>query len=78
MCAVSRGIWRPRMHNLVRLAELAEIHLSQEQTDTLAELNEFNIQGRYPESLSPPPTPAEAQGYLIQAEGILQWLNSRS
>ena len=77
---VCRATWdlAPRIHNLVRLAELAEIRFSQEQTDTLAEMNEFNIQGRYPGSLSPAPTPAEAQAYLTQAEGIFQWLNSRS
>jgi len=71
------GDLAPRMHNLVRLAELTKIQLSQEQFDTLAEMNAFNIEGRYPEMSLPSPTPTEARNYLIQAEGILKWLNSR-
>ena len=67
----------PRMHNLVRLAELAGLPCTQEQIDTLAELNTFSVEGRYPELLLPVPTPAEAQAYLARAEGILQWLTSR-
>jgi len=76
VCRVTRDL-APRMHNLVRLAELADVRFSQEQVGTLAEMNAFNIEGRYPELLLPPPTPAETQGYLIQAEGILEWLNRR-
>ena len=71
------GDLAPRIHNLVRLTELAKIQLSQEQVDTLAEMNAFNIEGRYPEMSLPSPTTAEAQNYLMQAEGILKWLNSR-
>ena len=64
----------PRIHSLVRLAELASIKANKEQLDTLAEMNAFNLEGRYPETLAPPPTPAEAQGYLRQAEEVFQWL----
>jgi len=67
----------PRMHNLVRLAELARLPCTWEQVDVLAELNAFNIEGRYPELLLPAPTPIEAQAYLARAEGVLQWLTSR-
>jgi HEPN domain-containing protein len=72
------GDLAPRIHNLVRLTELAGMQLSQERFDTLAEMNAFNIEGRYPDLSSPSPTSTEAQNYLIQAEGILKWLNSRS
>lgn len=75
VCRVSRDM-APRMHNVVRLAELSHIQFSDEQVNTLAEMNAFNIEGRYPELLSPPPTPTEARDYLTQVEGILQWLNS--
>lgn len=37
----------PRIHNLVRLAELAKLKLSEEDMDFLAEANRFNIRGRY-------------------------------
>jgi HEPN domain-containing protein len=64
----------PRIHNLVRLAEIASLELSQSQLDLLAELNAFNIEGRYPESLLPVPTLIEAKTYLRQTEEIYQWL----
>lgn len=76
VCGATRDL-APRTHNLVRLAELATLPCTQEQVDTLAEMNAFNIEGRYPELLFPPPTPAEAQAYLARAERIWQWLTSR-
>ena len=58
----------PRLHNLIRLAELAELQLSESQRDALAEMNAFAIEGRYPESLSPPPTQEEARSYMDRAK----------
>jgi HEPN domain-containing protein len=66
----------PRIHNLVRLAELAGVHPRQEQIDVLAEMNAFNIEGRYPEALMPPPTLAQAQMYMARAEDVFRWLTS--
>ena len=67
----------PRIHNLVRLAELAAIPLSQEQLGTLAEMNAFNIEGRYGDPLSSPPGLAEARDYLSRAGEALRWLMKR-
>lgn len=67
----------PRIHNLVRLAELAQLPLSNAQVDLLAEMNSFNIEGRYPDSLALPPTLAEAQAYLARSEPVFQWLISQ-
>ena len=64
----------PRIHNLVRLAQLAEFELTSERLDILAEMNAFNIEGRYPEALMPLPTEAEAQRIVVQAEEIFSWL----
>lgn len=44
--------------------------------DILAEMNSFNIEGRYPDTLSPPPSQEEAQHYMTQAEEVFQWLIS--
>lgn len=67
----------PRTHNLVRLAEIAGLKLSEEQIDLLADVNEFNIEGRYPEMLMPPPTRAEADDYMARIAEVLQCLNSQ-
>jgi len=64
----------PRLHNLVRLAELAELAPNQEQIDVLAEMNAFNIEGRYPDTLAPPPAPTEAKQYLRRAKEVYRWL----
>ena len=64
----------PRVHNLVRLVEMAALKPNQEHMDALAEMNAFNVEGRYPESLGVAPTPAEAQSYLSRAEEVFRWL----
>jgi HEPN domain-containing protein len=64
----------PRLHNLVRLAELAGLPLNQAQFDILAEMNAFNIEGRYPDTLTPVPSQDEANEYLRRAAEVHQWL----
>ena len=39
----------PKIHDLVRLQEIAEVKLSEGQTDLLDQINDFNIRARYPE-----------------------------
>jgi HEPN domain-containing protein len=63
----------PRMHNLIRLAEIGDVRPSQDYEDVLAEMNAFNLEGRYPDMLMPPPSLAEANEYLTRAEEVLQW-----
>jgi len=64
----------PRIHNLVRLAEMAALSLNQTQIDIIAEMNAFSIEGRYPDSLIAPLSQGEAQDYLSRAEEVYQWL----
>lgn len=64
----------PRLHNLVRLAELTGSSWNETQIDTLAELNILNIEGRYPDMLQIPPSLKTAQCYLEQATEVYQWL----
>lgn len=73
VCRVTKDI-APRLHNLVRLAELAELHPQPAQVDILAEMNSFNIEGRYPDTLSLPPSKEGAQHYLTRADEVFQWL----
>lgn len=69
----------PRLHNLVRLYEFAALPLSDTvKTAILAEMNAFNIEGRYPEPQIRPPTKEEALHYMSQVEGIFEWLMNQS
>lgn len=43
------GDHAPYTHNLIRLAELANMKLSEEETEFLREVNTFNMEARYPE-----------------------------
>lgn len=65
-----------KIHNLVRLSQIAGLALSEDQIDLLAEVSEFNIEGRYPEMLLPPPSREEADGYMIKINEVLQCLNN--
>jgi HEPN domain-containing protein len=67
----------PRFHNLSRLTELAGVVLDSGYMDVLAEMNAFHIEGRYPESLTKPPTKEEALNYIDRAEEVFQWLMNR-
>jgi len=64
----------PKSHNLVRLAEMTELKLAAEHVDTLAEMNEFNLEGRYPITYVAPPTQKEASDYMKKARVVLEWL----
>jgi HEPN domain-containing protein len=44
-----RGESPPPIHNLVRLAEITTLPLSDEQKQFLGEINRFNIDARYPD-----------------------------
>jgi HEPN domain-containing protein len=64
----------PRIHNLLRLCELADINPSSEMIDTLQMVNQYNIEGRYPEGLDSPPTLSEAKAEVNQVKEVFEWL----
>jgi HEPN domain-containing protein len=63
----------PRIHNLVRLSELADIHPTPDDMDTLADMNVFNLEGRYPQTLPSQPTKVELRDLLSRAEEVFRW-----
>lgn len=67
----------PRLHNLIRLAEMAGIELDQHQQNILADISVFSIQGRYPDMLLPSPSPEQAQDVLDQATELFEWLTNQ-
>ncbi len=75
ICKTTRQI-APKIHNLVRLAEYADLKLENDRRDLLAEMNEFNLEGRYPTS-SPPISPSNAKEYMERIKEVYQWLTQQ-
>lgn len=73
VCRRTRDV-PPRIHNLVRLSQLAGFEPDSRQIDLLAEMNQFNLEGRYPETFAPVPGPEEAARYLARSQEVLAWL----
>lgn len=67
----------PRIHNLTRLSELAGLELDAQQARILAAMNQFNLEGRYPESYTAQLDPEEAAQYIARSQEILTWLIQR-
>lgn len=69
----------PRGHQLVRLAERAQIPLSEEQADFLRELSTHYIQSRYPEEtedISSQVSVQHARQVVEKTEEVVRWLTS--
>jgi HEPN domain-containing protein len=60
----------PRLHNLIRLAELAKLTPTQTQLD-------FNLEGRYPDMLTSVPSLGDTKNLSRRAEEVYQWLLSQ-
>ena len=60
----------PRIHNLTRLSELAGLKPSGQQADVLADMNQFNLEGRYPEFYAL----QEAREFMARSGEVLAWL----
>lgn len=70
----------PFTHNLVYLAGKIDIELSKEQLALLEEMNDFNLEARYPDeqkAFYKKATRAFAQRYLKEAGRIREWLKKR-
>jgi HEPN domain-containing protein len=76
VCRVTEDV-PPRIHNLLRLAELAGLEFGEEESALLTEANLHNIEGRYPDTFSPEPS-AEYAGKLIdRCESVVVWLKNQ-
>ena len=76
----NEGLFPPKTHNLVKLAENAEILVTDEQKFLLDEVNDFNIEVRYPifrDALYKKCTKEFAEHYFTQIEDLAQWLKSQ-
>jgi HEPN domain-containing protein len=67
----------PRLHNLVRLAELSGISFEEAQILFFAEMNPFNMEGRYPELWGEVPTKEEASALQQTTKDLFIWLKKQ-
>jgi HEPN domain-containing protein len=73
------GEFPPRVHNLVRLAEVAQIASDGERIRFLGELSSYYIQSRYPEEIKAADsavTPELAREVLSKTEPMVTWVLS--
>ena len=67
----------PKIHNLLRLSELAGLSMTQEDRDFLGELSLFNMEGRYPDTYGALPPDPDVQRIQQETERIYQWLRNQ-
>lgn len=67
----------PRIHNLVRLAEIAKLKLDSEQEEFLREFSIYQLEGRYPDFEQVSVDSGLAQDEISRAKEMLIWLKSQ-
>lgn len=73
------GNLAPRLHNLPKLAEIADIKMDPNRESLLGELSAYYVQTRYPEEIAPLAQPVEreiAHDVLTRTEEVIEWLFS--
>ena len=65
----------PRIHNLVRLCEIAGLTPSDTQMDVMNDLNMYQIEGRYPGRNLPPLDEQTAHDDFSKAAELIEWLS---
>jgi HEPN domain-containing protein len=67
----------PRIHNLIRLAEIAKLSLEPEQASFLSRFDMYQLEGRYPEPSHTIIDLKAAKERLALAGEILKWLKAQ-
>lgn len=67
----------PRIHNLVRLAEITAVPFTSEQMTFLRGMNAYQMQGRYPEDFPMIISRETARDDMAAAEEMLAWLKKQ-
>lgn len=76
------GQFPPKIHNLLNLAEKADIigNISEEQKDFLSELNPLNIEARYPDyknKISEILTKTYCNELFNKTKGMVKWIKEQ-
>jgi HEPN domain-containing protein len=64
----------PKVHNLLVLAEIGNVKMTQEQLDFCGRINRYNLEARYPNLAIPAPTLEKAKEYFEQTKELMEWL----
>ena len=75
VCRKTRDL-APRLHELLRLASLAELSLEESDRDFLKMFGVYQMEGRYPDVFPQAPDLDLARRRLGEAERIYQWLTN--
>jgi HEPN domain-containing protein len=67
----------PRIHNLVRLAKLAQLNLDPDQLEFLREFNVYQMEGRYPDDKPVTIDSDLTRKEILGVEKILIWLKTQ-
>jgi len=67
----------PRIHNLIRLAEIAQLTLRPEQAKFLRGFGLYQLEGRYPDADQATLDPETARKKLSLTEEMLEWLKAQ-
>ncbi len=67
----------PRIHNLVRLAEIANLNLDQEQEQLLREFGFYQLEGRYPDFEEILLESGFTEEEISRAKRMLSWLKKQ-
>jgi len=68
----------PRIHNLVRLAEIANVQLDPKRTELLREFNLYQMEGRYPDFAPISIDMSLAREEVSRTREMLKWLTTQS
>ena len=64
----------PRTHDLLRLAAVGEVVLTAPQRDVLLDMQQYNLEGRYPSDWPEVVEPESARSDLAKAKELAAWL----
>ena len=67
----------PRIHNLIRLAEIAKLNLDAKREGFLREFGAYQLEGQYPDSEQVPVDPGFARDEISRAKEMLAWLKKQ-
>ena len=67
----------PRIHNLIRLAELAKLKLDEERKGFLREFGVYQLEGRYPDSVQMPVESGFVRNEITKVRDMLTWLKKQ-